>query len=157
MIPVWFWFGSSLDGLAATMKRTFEPPHWSSALRSLAQNARLEQWPTASPLQTAIRLCFNRRGSPVTLRRRRLPRSVAQLVEHRSPKPGVAGSSPATPASERTELELKGVALVQNAGNADPGDWRKTKPLLKWSGSHPRQGLADSGAEVGLGAWGCAR
>jgi NAD(P)-dependent dehydrogenase (short-subunit alcohol dehydrogenase family) len=26
-------------------------------------------------------------------------RSVAQLVEHRSPKPGVAGSSPATPAS----------------------------------------------------------
>ena len=27
-------------------------------------------------------------------------RSVAQLVEHRSPKPGVAGSSPATPASE---------------------------------------------------------
>jgi len=46
---------------------------------------------------------------------------------------------------------------VQNAGNANPGDWRKTKPLLKWSGSHPRQGLADSGAEVGLGAWGCAR
>src|SRR5215472_9263547 len=27
-------------------------------------------------------------------------RSVAQLVEHRSPKPGVAGSSPATPASK---------------------------------------------------------
>ena len=25
-------------------------------------------------------------------------RSVAQLVEHRSPKPGVAGSIPATPA-----------------------------------------------------------
>tara|TARA_Y100001970_G_scaffold21944_1_gene25263 strand:- start:29367 stop:29489 length:123 start_codon:yes stop_codon:yes gene_type:complete len=25
-------------------------------------------------------------------------RSVAQLVEHRSPKPGAAGSSPATPA-----------------------------------------------------------
>ena len=28
MIPVWFWFGSSLDGLAARMKRTSEPPHW---------------------------------------------------------------------------------------------------------------------------------
>ena len=27
-----------------------------------------------------------------------LIRSVAQLVEHRSPKPGVAGSIPATPA-----------------------------------------------------------
>ena len=26
-------------------------------------------------------------------------RSVAQLVEHRSPKPGVAGSIPATPAA----------------------------------------------------------
>src|SRR6516164_7060980 len=28
MILVWFWFGSSLDGLAAKMKRTSEPPHW---------------------------------------------------------------------------------------------------------------------------------
>ena len=28
-----------------------------------------------------------------------LNRSVAQLVEHRSPKPGAAGSSPATPAT----------------------------------------------------------
>src|SRR3954451_2878083 len=29
----------------------------------------------------------------------RHPRGVAQLAEHRSPKPGVAGSSPAAPAS----------------------------------------------------------
>ena len=28
-------------------------------------------------------------------------RSVAQLVEHRSPKPGAAGSSPATPAKKK--------------------------------------------------------
>ena len=28
----------------------------------------------------------------------RIFRSVAQLVEHRSPKPGVGGSSPSTPA-----------------------------------------------------------
>jgi hypothetical protein len=47
----------------------------------------------------AIRACpvletrLNRRQRPVPCR------SVAQLVEHRSPKPGVAGSSPATPAS----------------------------------------------------------
>jgi hypothetical protein len=27
MILVWFWFGSSLDELAAKMKRTSEPPH----------------------------------------------------------------------------------------------------------------------------------
>ena len=32
--------------------------------------------------------------------RRRFSRSVAQLVEHRSPKPGVAGSSPAGPVSQ---------------------------------------------------------
>ena len=29
----------------------------------------------------------------------RLPRSVAQWLEHRSPKPGVGGSSPSTPAN----------------------------------------------------------
>ena len=35
-------------------------------------------------------------------------RSVAQLVEHRSPKPGAAGSSPATPAIDRKKQKLKG-------------------------------------------------
>jgi hypothetical protein len=34
-------------------------------------------------------------------------RSVAQLVEHRSPKPGVAGSSPATPANK-----IKGLGRI---------------------------------------------
>jgi hypothetical protein len=28
MILVWFRFRSSLDGLAAILKRTSEPPHW---------------------------------------------------------------------------------------------------------------------------------
>jgi hypothetical protein len=42
-------------------------------------------------------------------------------------------------------------------GKGGPQRLCKTKPLLKWSGSHPRQGLADSSAEVRLGAWGCAR
>ncbi len=32
--------------------------------------------------------------------------SVAQLVEHRSPKPGVVGSSPAAPAKWNTRLAL---------------------------------------------------
>jgi hypothetical protein len=40
------------------------------------------------------------------------PRSVAQWLEHRSPKPGVAGSSPATPASK-----VKG--LIDIYGDAD--------------------------------------
>ena len=34
-------------------------------------------------------------------------RSVAQLVEHRSPKPGVAGSIPATPATGYVFGEIK--------------------------------------------------
>ena len=49
-------------------------------------------------------------GRQVTLRRprrggylARRPRSVAQLVEHRSPKPRVVGSSPSAPASQAAE------------------------------------------------------
>ena len=38
------------------------------------------------------------RGFDPGSRRNRFRRSVAQLVEHRSPKPGVGGSSPSTPA-----------------------------------------------------------
>ena len=63
----------------------------------LAQNGRVEQGVScASPLQSGQSLCLKRRGSAATPGPHR---SVAQLVEHRSPKPGVAGSSPATPAS----------------------------------------------------------
>src|ERR1700756_1488754 len=42
-------------------------------------------------------------------------RSVAQLVEHRSPKPGVAGSSPATPASGQS-----GNPLISNDPQPPP-------------------------------------
>ena len=34
-------------------------------------------------------------------------RGIAQLVEHRSPKPGVVGSSPATPAMKRSHQNVK--------------------------------------------------
>src|SRR5665213_1819054 len=52
----------------------------------------------ASPLQTGRCLCLKRREPAAT----RVPcRGVAQLVEYRSPKPVVAGSSPAAPASFR--------------------------------------------------------
>ena len=58
---------------------------------------------TASPLQSGRGLCLKRREPAAT----RVPcRSVAQLVEHRSPKPGVAGSSPATPANISTDLQI---------------------------------------------------
>jgi hypothetical protein len=39
------------------------------------------------------------------------PRSVAQWLEHRSPKPGVGGSSPSTPATAgKTPLYFNAVA-----------------------------------------------
>ena len=38
---------------------------------------------------------------------RTLNRSVAQLVEHRSPKPGAAGSSPATPAKRKENMNIE--------------------------------------------------
>ncbi len=37
------------------------------------------------------------------------PRSVAQWPEHRSPKPGVAGSSPATPAKNQRLSLIAGI------------------------------------------------
>ncbi len=46
-------------------------------------------------------------------------RSVAQLVEHRSPKPGVAGSSPATPASEIKYLTSSGPDIFQEGFDLD--------------------------------------
>ena len=64
--------------------------------RRLAWIGMLMWAQAASPLQSGYALCLKRREAahaPVPCR------SVAQLVEHRSPKPGVAGSSPATPAS----------------------------------------------------------
>ena len=69
----------------------------SAKTRSLAQKRALEQGVCRFAL--AIRACPVLE-TPLNRRQRQVPcRSVAQLVEHRSPKPGVAGSSPATPAS----------------------------------------------------------
>ena len=61
-------------------------------------------------------------GGLFMVRRIRFRRSVAQWLEHRSPKPGVAGSSPATPAKQinwllagplRTEV-IRGIGLGPN-------------------------------------------
>lgn len=44
-----------------------------------------------------------------------LCRGIAQLVEHRSPKPGVGGSSPSAPAKKQSDLERQvahGIPLV---------------------------------------------
>src|ERR1700682_1511301 len=46
-------------------------------------------------------------------------RSVAQLVEHRSPKPGVAGSSPATPANYRKSVIFRALAKPGRQGRTD--------------------------------------
>ena len=50
-----------------------------------------------------VRICLHRRGACGKRSRRR---SVAQLVEHRSPKPGVGGSSPSSPASASMLISL---------------------------------------------------
>jgi hypothetical protein len=44
-------------------------------------------------------------------------RSVAQLVEHRSPKPGVAGSSPATPAREVSDFDRSDSNALEQIGS----------------------------------------
>ena len=48
----------------------------------------------------------------------REPRSVAQLVEHRSPKPGAGGSSPSTPAIIKSNKNngMKTLSLYQGRG-----------------------------------------
>ena len=46
-----------------------------------------------------------------------LIRSVAQLVEHRSPKPGVAGSIPATPANFAVNAMDCRVTVIGNINN----------------------------------------
>src|SRR3990172_7077351 len=48
------------------------------------------------------------------------PRGVAQLAEHRSPKPGVAGSSPAAPASARQGWNLPRIPGAASRPNAPP-------------------------------------
>ena len=68
---------------------------------SLDEKIWLEQASTASPLPLAGCLCLKRRGSAAT---QWSHRSVAQLVEHRSPKPGVGSSSLSTPASDIKDL-----------------------------------------------------
>src|ERR1700690_3650260 len=60
------------------------------------RRAGLNRALTASPLQFGLGLCLKRPRSAATLGPHR---GVAQLVEYRSPKPVVAGSSPAAPAS----------------------------------------------------------
>jgi hypothetical protein len=54
------------------------------------------------------------------VRRIRFRRSVAQWLEHRSPKPGVAGSSPATPArygpAERSLQACENAVAVTTLG-----------------------------------------
>jgi hypothetical protein len=55
----------------------------------------------ASPLPSGRGLCLKRRGTAALLPSHR---SVAQLVERRSPKPEVVGSSPTTPASKIKDL-----------------------------------------------------
>src|SRR5467141_2303849 len=83
----------------------------------------------------------------------RPPRSVAQLVEHRSPKPGVAGSIPAGPVrSNRPCNELhRCVAFLLARSDAD-SVWNSVRPkgprslLARLSPSHMLSAGADTSA-----------
>ncbi len=95
--------------------------------RSLWQAPAFDPWSRASDLWSSLGAC----NLPAHLPRELRPcRSVAQLVEHRSPKPRVGGSNPSAPANValiRTPLWfcLSGQAL--NCGVRIP-------PLLpRWS------------------------
>jgi hypothetical protein len=54
-------------------------------------------------------------------------RSVAQLVEHRSPKPGAGGSRPSTPATLRDCAASGGGPLVQSKGGRVEVERSETK------------------------------
>src|SRR6202012_1254434 len=70
---------------------------------------------TASPLQSRRSLCLKRHGSAAT----QVPcRGVAQLVEYRSPKPVVAGSSPAAPANFNPLISQPTIAAGRGKGLA---------------------------------------
>ena len=58
------------------------------------------------------------------------PRGVAQLVEHRSPKPGVAGSSPVAPVGEGPANRGAFAFKTGNTGHREPGAARPR--VVEW-------------------------
>src|ERR1700733_15104613 len=80
----------------AGLNRAFAAEVRTTATGCYAKHSYMVPRLTASPLQSRRSLCLKRHGSAAT----QVPcRGVAQLVEYRSPKPVVAGSSPAAPAN----------------------------------------------------------
>jgi hypothetical protein len=70
------------------------------------------------------------------VRRIRFRRSVAQWLEHRSPKPGVAGSSPATPARDRPAAERSFQACANAVAVTTLGLTDKVLDRgLRWNGN----------------------
>src|SRR3954469_20676636 len=61
------------------------------------------------------------------VRRSRFRRSVAQWLEHRSPKPGVAGSSPATPAKGRKRAGRYSEIMSDQTSNQAPVEARRKR------------------------------
>ena len=61
------------------------------------------------------------------VRRTRFRRSVAQWLEHRSPKPGVGGSSPSTPAKGRKRGLLDIEIMSDQISNQAPVEARRKR------------------------------
>jgi hypothetical protein len=94
--------------------------------------------PTVRRAKSAAR---GRRRTPVSWSR---PRAVAQLAEHRSPKPGVAGSSPAGP-----------VPLIKPKAAVEQGFWNGRSPERPYAPIHSNP--PGSGATARIVARGCRR
>src|ERR1700761_4584307 len=82
MILVWIWLRSSLEGLAAKIKRTSEPPHWRREKTNPREAVKLEMTcPGAAPsphtLQ-AISASFFTRGTSVSRTARKQGRRHVQ-------------------------------------------------------------------------------
>src|SRR3546814_1825495 len=79
---------------------------------------------SAPPPERISKACHLLR-SPPRLANGRLSgsRSVAQLVEHRSPKPRAVGSSPSTPANPAAKKGPRRSQREKSAGKSGPGDY----------------------------------
>jgi|SRR6516164_7138042 len=67
MILVWFWFGSSLDLLAAKMKRTSEPPHWPQWLASDPLVPDIRSGTTSRPARLVLKPAGLKRPQEIAL------------------------------------------------------------------------------------------
>ena len=93
-----------LEGTQVSLLQPSGPHSLAGRVRDRGAGAAEERVaePLAEALNGRLGPCIGARADVFDAPRMPAPRGVAQLVEHRSPKPRVVGSSPIAPASMRT-------------------------------------------------------